>query len=67
MTVPSSRASDRGVAATLVVLLTMAVTLQAARERLATPREEAVPALWLQSPEAARRIMLSFTDRKSVG
>ena len=62
MTVLSPRASDRGVTATLVVLLTVAVTLQAARERLAPPPEAEVPALWLQSPEAARRIMLSFTD-----
>lgn len=62
MTVPSPRISDRGVTATLVVLLTVAVTLQAARERLAPPQDAAVPTLWLQSPEAARRIMLSFTD-----
>ena len=62
MTVPSPRASDRGVTATLVVLLLMAVTLQAARERLAPPQDAEVPTLWLQSPEAARRIMLSFTD-----
>jgi tetratricopeptide (TPR) repeat protein len=38
------------------------VALQAARERIAPPRAAAVPTLWLQSPEAARRLMLSFTD-----
>jgi hypothetical protein len=47
---------------TLVVLLVVAVTLQATRDRLAPPREPDVPTLWLQSPDATRRIMLSFTD-----
>lgn len=46
----------------MVALLTVAVGLQATRDRLAPPREAAVPALWLQSPDATRRIMLSFTD-----
>lgn len=62
MTGPPAGASPRGATATLVVLLTAAVMLQAARERLAPPHDAEVPTLWLQSPEAARRIMLSFTD-----
>lgn len=60
MTAP--RARDRSTAAALVVLLVSAVGLQAARDRVAPPRVEEVPTLWLQSPEATRRIMLSFTD-----
>lgn len=58
---PTSR-HDRATVALLVVLLASAVALQAARERMAPPRAAAVPTLWLQSPEAARRLMLSFTD-----
>ncbi len=46
----------------MAVLLVAAVGLQAARERLAPPRAPAPPALWLRAPEAARRVMLSFTD-----
>ncbi len=53
---------DRATLALLVVLLASAVALQAARERIAPPRAVAVPTLWLQSPAAARRLMLSFTD-----
>lgn len=45
-----------------VLLLVTAIALQAVRDRLAPPRAVAVPSLWLQSPEAARRLMLSFTD-----
>ena len=48
--------------AMVILSLVAAVTLQVARDRLAPPREEVAPTLWLQSPEAARRIMLSFTD-----
>lgn len=55
-------ARDRWTAATALVLLVMAVTLQATRDQLAPPREPEVPTLWLQSPGATRRVMLSFTD-----
>lgn len=57
-----SRVRDRSTMAALVVLLVAAVGLQAARDRLAPPRVCEVPTLWLQSPQATRRIMLSFTD-----
>jgi tetratricopeptide (TPR) repeat protein len=57
-----ARTSTRGTTAMVVVSLVAAVTLQVARDRLAPPRQAGVPTLWLQSPEAARRIMLSFTD-----
>jgi len=53
---------DRATVALLVGLLASAVALQAARERIAPPRAAAVPTLWLQSPDVARRLMLSFTD-----
>ena len=53
---------DRWTVATLAVLLVVAVTLQATRDQLAPPREPEVPTLWLQSPGATRRVMLSFTD-----
>ncbi len=53
---------DRATAVLLVVLLASAIALQAVRERVAPPRAAVVPTLWMQSPEAARRIMLSFTD-----
>ena len=43
-------------------MLVAAVSLQAARDRLTPPREPDVATLWLQSPAATRRIMLSFTD-----
>ncbi len=46
----------------VVVLLCTAVGLQAVRERIAPPRTPTVPTLWVQSPEVARRLMLSFTD-----
>ena len=62
MTAATAPGRDRWTAVTLVVLLVVAVTLQAARDRLAPPREPDVPTLWLQSPVATRRIMLSFTD-----
>lgn len=53
---------DRSVGVVVAVLLAAAVGLQAVRERLAPPRADAVPVLWLQSTEAARRLALSFTD-----
>ncbi|MBP7776028.1 MAG: hypothetical protein KA371_02745 [Acidobacteria bacterium] len=53
---------DRTAAALVVVLLLTAVGLQAVRERVAPPRAAVVPTLWMHSPEAARRLMLSFTD-----
>lgn len=53
---------DRATVTLLVALLASAVALQAARERIAPPRAAAVPTLWLQSPDLARRLMLSFTD-----
>ncbi|MEP7118314.1 MAG: hypothetical protein ABI880_12075, partial [Acidobacteriota bacterium] len=53
---------DRATAVALVVMLVAAVSLQAARDRLTPPREPDVPTLWLQSPAATRRIMLSLTD-----
>jgi tetratricopeptide (TPR) repeat protein len=45
-----------------VVLLVVAVTLQVTRDRIAPPPPDVAPQLWMQSPAAARRIMLSFTD-----
>lgn len=45
-----------------VALLVTAVGLQAVREQVAPPRAPTVPTLWMQSPDAARRLMLSFTD-----
>ncbi len=53
---------DRSTMVTLAVLLVVAVTLQATRDRLTPPRELDVPTLWLQSPAATRKVMLSFTD-----
>ncbi len=53
---------DRAAVALVIVLLLAAVGLQAVRERVAPPRAAAVPTLWLQSPQSARRLMLSFTD-----
>lgn len=53
---------DRGVALAVAALLVTAVSLQAARERVAPPRAEAAPLLWLQSTAAARRLALSFSD-----
>lgn len=53
---------DRSAIALLVVLLLAAVGLQTVRERLAPARAPVVPTLWLQSPDLARRVMLSFTD-----
>lgn len=46
----------------VAVLLVAAISLQAVRERVAPPRAPTVPSLWLESPAAARRLMLSFTD-----
>ena len=62
MTPAIALARDRWTAVALAVLLVVAVTLQATRDRLAPPRAPEVPSLWLQSPSATRRIMLSFTD-----
>ena len=49
-------------ATAVVVLLAIAVTLQVDARPLAPPPPDAPPMLWMQSPAAARRIMLSFTD-----
>ncbi len=46
----------------VVVLLAIAITLQVTRDRIAPPPPDVAPQLWMQSPAAARRIMLSFTD-----
>lgn len=62
MTIEATPRHDRRTVVVLVGLLAVAVTLQAVRERLAPPRAPTVPSLWLQSPDAARRLMLSFTD-----
>lgn len=62
MTAPAAPARDRWTIVTMAVLLAAAVGLQAAGDRLAPPRQPPPPTLWLQSPEATRRIMLSFTD-----
>ena len=48
-----------------VVLLVVAVTLQVARDRIAPAAADVPPTLWLQSPAAARRVMLSFTNLAS--
>jgi tetratricopeptide (TPR) repeat protein len=42
--------------------LSAAIGLQAVRERVAPPTPAVVPTLCLQSPDAARRVMLSFAD-----
>ena len=60
--VPASPPRDRRTAVLLVLLLVAAVALQGVRDRLAPPREPETPTLWLQSPGATRRVMLSFTD-----
>lgn len=44
------------------LLLAAVVGLQSLRDRVAPPRVESAPLLWLQSPEAARRMTLSFDD-----
>ncbi|HUU34999.1 MAG TPA: tetratricopeptide repeat protein [Vicinamibacterales bacterium] len=62
MTAPAAPARDRMTTVTMVALLVLAVGLQATRDTLAPPRAPSAPTLWLQSPEATRRIMLSFTD-----
>jgi tetratricopeptide (TPR) repeat protein len=62
VTTPANPAHDRTIATLGAVLLVAAIGLQAIRERVAPPRAATVPTLWMQSPEAARRIMLSFTD-----
>jgi len=54
--------TDPRIAGLAVVLLVSAVTLQALRERVAPPRVASAPTLWVQSPDAARRLTLSFTD-----
>jgi tetratricopeptide (TPR) repeat protein len=46
----------------LGLLLGAVVALQVVRERLTPPPAEPVPVLWLQSPELARRMTLSFDD-----
>lgn len=62
MTATSSRVRDWPALAIVVVGIAAAISLQAARERVAPPRGTVVPTLWLQSPEAAKRMMLAFTD-----
>ena len=44
------------------ILLAGVVTLQVIGDRVAPPVAEAPPMLWLQSPELARRLTLSFDD-----
>lgn len=56
------RLHDRGTQVFVALLLVSAVALQAARERVAPPRADAAPMLWLRSTAAARRLALSFTD-----
>ena len=46
----------------MALLLAAVVALQVVRDRSRRRPTEAPPMLWLQSPEAARRMMLSFTD-----
>lgn len=52
---------DWPAAVVMVLCLTAAIGLQTVRERIAVPRRTVTPTLWLQSPEAARRMMLGFT------
>jgi tetratricopeptide (TPR) repeat protein len=46
----------------VALLLPAVVALQVWRDRLTPPPAEAVPLLWVQSPELARRMTLSFDD-----
>ena len=46
----------------IALLLPAVVGLQVWRDRLTPPPTEAAPMLWLQSPELARRMTLSFDD-----
>ena len=46
----------------IALLLPAVVGLQVWRDRLTPPATEAVPMLWVQSPELARRMTLSFDD-----
>jgi tetratricopeptide (TPR) repeat protein len=46
----------------IALLLPAVVALQVWRDRLTPPPAEAVPLLWVQSPELARRMTLSFDD-----
>lgn len=62
MTTRATPVHDRATLVLVVALLATAIGLQAVRERIAPPRAAAVPTLWLQSPDVARRLMLSFTD-----
>lgn len=62
MTATGVRMRDWPAAAAMVLCLTAAIGLQALRERIAVPRRTVTPTLWLQSPAAARRMMLGFTD-----
>jgi hypothetical protein len=56
------RFHDWPAAVVAAVGLAAAIGLQVTRERLAPPPPAPTPTLWLQSPAAARRVMLSFTD-----
>lgn len=53
---------DWPAAVAMVLCLTAAIGLQTLRERIAVPRRTVTPTLWLQSPAAARRLMLGFTE-----
>jgi hypothetical protein len=44
------------------LMLAAVVGLQLLRDRVTPPRVESAPLLWLQSPEVARRMTLSFDD-----
>jgi tetratricopeptide (TPR) repeat protein len=46
----------------MVLLLPAVIGLQVWRDRVTPPATEAVPMLWVQSPELARRMTLSFDD-----
>lgn len=62
MTATGVRVRDWPMAAAMVLCLAAAIGLQAVRELIAVPRRMVTPTLWLQSPQAARRLMLVFTD-----
>ncbi|MGE0814361.1 MAG: hypothetical protein AB7O28_19885 [Vicinamibacterales bacterium] len=62
MAAASARAHGLATGVFVAVSMAAAVGLQAVRERVAPPRPMITETLWLQSPAAARRLMLSFTD-----
>ncbi|MEZ5292137.1 MAG: hypothetical protein R2745_13710 [Vicinamibacterales bacterium] len=62
MATTSARSHGLATGVFVAVSMAAAVGLQAVRERVAPPRPMVTQTLWLQSPAAARRLMLSFTD-----